>query len=155
MANGGGDGGDGDVIHGKDGLGVSGDFFKPLFIGYGLQDELEVEGKGQVILAEVDEGDNVFFLSKEVAKVDSGGGEGSGVEGRHGKMRRLVRRKLVGLVASVRQLSEDLTADVSSFYNLGEPWRHSSSCFLVPMFRQSIPSILPNTDSFCLVSCDL
>jgi len=156
MANGSSDGGDGDIIHGKDGFGIPGDFFEPLLVGYGLQDELEVEGEGWVVLAEVDEGNDVFFLPKEVAEVNGGGGEGSGVEGRHFlRMRRLVRRKLVGLVASVRRLSEDFTADVSSFYNSEEPRRHSSSCFLAPTFRQSIPSILPNTGSFCLISYDL
>ena len=97
----------------------------------------------------------MFLLSKEVAEVDGGGGERSGVECGHDEMRRLVRRKLVGLVASVRRLSEDFTADASSFYNLEESREHSSSCFLFPMSCQSIPSILPNTDSFCLVSCDL
>jgi len=83
MANGGGDSGDGNVIHGKDGLGIPGDFFEPLLVGHGLQDELEVEGKSWIILAEVDKGDDVFFLPKEVAEVDGGSGEGDGVEGRH------------------------------------------------------------------------
>jgi len=94
MANGGGDGGDGNVIHGEDGLGIPGGFFEPLLVGYGFQDELEVEGEGWVVLAQVDEGDNVFFLPKEVSEVDGGGGEGGGVERRHGEMRRLIRRKL-------------------------------------------------------------
>jgi len=85
MANGGGDGGDGNVVHGEDGFGIPGDLFEPLLVGYGLQDELEVEGEGRVILTEVDEGDDVFFLPKEVAEVDGGGGKRSGVEGRHGK----------------------------------------------------------------------
>jgi len=85
MTNGGGDGGNGDIVHGKDGLSIPSDFFKPFLVGYRLQDKLEVEGKGRIILAKVDEGDNVFFLPKEVAEVDGGGGEGGGVEGRHGK----------------------------------------------------------------------
>jgi len=82
MANGGGNGSDGDVVHGKDGLGIPGDLFEPLLVGYGLQDELEVEGEGWVILTKVDEGDDVFFLPKEVAEVNGGGGEGGRVEGR-------------------------------------------------------------------------
>ena len=82
MANGGGNGSDGDVVHGKDGLGIPGDLFEPLLVGYGLQDELEVEGEGWVILTKVDEGDDVFFLPEEVAEVDGGGGEGGRVEGR-------------------------------------------------------------------------
>jgi len=93
MANGSGDGSDGDIIHGKDRLGIPSDFFEPLLVGYGLQDELEVEGEGWVILAEVDEGDNVFFLPKEVAEVDGGSGEGGGVEGRHGKNEEVSSKK--------------------------------------------------------------
>jgi len=85
MANSGGNGGNGDIIHGKDGLGIPSDFFEPLLVGYGLQDELEVEGEGWVVLAEVNEGNDVFFLPEEVAEVDGGGGERSGVEGRHGR----------------------------------------------------------------------
>jgi len=90
MVNSGSDGGDGDVVHGKDGLGIPGDFFEPLLVGYGLQDELEVEGEGRVVLAEVDEGDDVFYLPEEVAEVDGGSGEGSGVECGHDEMRRLI-----------------------------------------------------------------
>ena len=90
MVDGSGDGSDGDIIHGEDGFGVPDDFFKSLLVGYGLQDELEVEDEGQVILAKVNKGDNVFFLPKEVAEVDGGSGERNRVEGRHGKMRRLV-----------------------------------------------------------------
>jgi len=85
MANGGGDGGNGNIIHGEDGLGIPSDFFEPLLVGHRLQNELEVEGEGRVILAEVDKGDDVFFLPEEVAEVDGGGGEGGRVEGRHGK----------------------------------------------------------------------
>jgi len=92
MADGSGDGGNGDIIHGKDGFGIPGDLFESLLVGHGLQDELEVEGEGRVVLAEVDEGDDMFFLPEEVAEVDGGGGEGGGVERRHGKMRRLVRK---------------------------------------------------------------
>jgi len=101
MANGGGDSSNGDVVHGKNGFSIPGDLFEPLLVGYRLQDELEVEGEGWVVLTKVNEGDNVFLLPEEVAEVDGGGGEGSGVEGRHDKMRRFVRRKLVGLIASV------------------------------------------------------
>jgi len=105
MANGGGDGGNGDVIHGEDGLSIPGDFLEPLLVGYRLQNELEVEGEGQIILTKVDEGDNVFLLSKEVTEVDGGSGKRGGVECRHNEMRRLVQRKLTGLVVSVRRLS--------------------------------------------------
>jgi len=90
MANGGSNGSNGDIIHGEDRLGIPSDFFEPLLIGYRLQDELEVEGEGWVILAEVDEGDDVFFLPKEVAEVDGGSGERSRVECGHDEMRRLV-----------------------------------------------------------------
>jgi len=83
MADSGGDGGDGNVIHGKDRLGVPGNFFEPFLVGYGLQDELEVECEGRVVLAKVDEGDDMFFLSKEVTEVDGGGGERGRVEGGH------------------------------------------------------------------------
>jgi len=93
MANGGGDGGDGDIVHGKNGFSVPGDFFEPFLVGYGLQDELEVEGEGRIVLTKINKGDNVFFLPKEVAEVDGGGGERGGVEGRHGKIRRLVSKK--------------------------------------------------------------
>jgi len=93
MADGSGDGGNGDIVHGKDGLGVPGDFFESLLIGYRFQDELEVEGEGWVILAEVDEGDNVFFLPEEVAEVDGGGGEGGGIEGRHDKNEEVSSKK--------------------------------------------------------------
>jgi len=101
MTNGGSNGGDSNVVHRKDRFGIPSDFFKPLLIGYRLQNKLEVQDEGQVILAVVDKGDDVFFLPKEVAEVDGGSGEQSRVEGRHGKMKRFVRRKLVGLVASV------------------------------------------------------
>jgi len=110
--------------------------------------------EGWVRIAGVDEVGNVLVAHEEPPDVVDGGGKGVGLEvgGKHGKGVEL--RKAGWLVASVRRLSEDLTADVSSFYNSEESRRHSSSCFPVPMFRQSIPSILPNTDSFCLVSCD-
>jgi len=44
----------------------------------------------------------VFLFLKEVVKVDSSSGERSRVEGQHCEMRSLFRKKLVGLVASVR-----------------------------------------------------
>jgi len=90
MANGGGDSSDSNVIHRKDGFSVPCSFFKPLLVGYRLQNKLEVQDEGRVILTMVDEGDNMFFLPKEVAEVDGGSGERGGVEGRHGKMRRFV-----------------------------------------------------------------
>jgi len=85
IANGGGDSGNGNVVHGKNRFGVPSDLLESLLVGHGLQDELEVEGEGRVVLTEVDEGDDVFFLSKEVAEVDGGGGERSRVEGGHVK----------------------------------------------------------------------
>jgi len=75
MANGGGDSSDSNVIHRKDGFSVPGSFFKPLLVGYGLQNKLEVQDEGRVILTMVNEGDNMFFLPKEVVEVDGGGDE--------------------------------------------------------------------------------
>ena len=60
----------------------------------------------------------------------------------------------MGLVVSVRQLSETIASSFF-FYSPGESWRHSSDCFLIPTFCLSIPSILPNIDSLCLIFCDL
>jgi len=140
MSNGGGDGGDGDIIHGKDGLGIPSDFFEPFLVGYGLQDELEVEGEGWVVLAEVDEGDDVFFLSKEVAEVNGGGGERSRVECRHDDMRRLVQRKLAGLVVSVRQLSGGLLQTFPPFIILKNLRGILQVAFWLPCFvRVSLP----------------
>jgi len=112
--------------------------------------------KGWVRVAGVDEVGNVLVAHEEPPDVVDSGGKGVGLEtgGRHGEGG-VELRKAGWLVVSVRRLSEDFTADVSSFYNFEESRRHSSSCFLVPMFRQSTPSILPNIDSFCLASCDL
>jgi len=122
--------------------------------GFGNKDKVEVEGR--VWVTGIDKVGNVLVAHEEPPDVVNGGGEGVSLEtgGRHGE-RGVELRKAGWLVASVRRLSEDFTADVSSFYNFEESRRHSSSCFLVPTFRQSIPSILPNTDSFCLVSYDL
>jgi len=60
MLNGNSNGSDGDNIHGKDGLCIPCNFFKPLLVGYSFENKLEIEDKGGVILTEVDEGDNVF-----------------------------------------------------------------------------------------------
>jgi len=90
MANGGGDGSNGDIVHGEDGLSIPSDFLEPLLVGYRFQNELEVEGEGRVVLTKVDKGDNVFFLPKEVVEVDGGGGKRSRVECGHDEMRRLV-----------------------------------------------------------------
>jgi len=65
---------------------------------------VEVEGKGGVIMAEVNEVEDIAFLLEEAFNEGEGILEGGGVEegGRHCEERGFVRRKLVGLVASVR-----------------------------------------------------
>jgi len=69
---------------------------------------VKVKGKGGVTVTEVNEvEDTVFFLEKMFYE-EEGVSEGSGVEegGRHCE-RGWFRGKLVGLVANVRQLSEE------------------------------------------------
>jgi len=80
MSNGSSDGGDGDDICGEDRFGISCDFFKSLLIGYSFKNELEVEDEGGVVLAEIDEGEDVFLFFKEASEVDSGDGERGRVE---------------------------------------------------------------------------
>jgi len=93
MSNGGGDGSDGDNKCREDRFGVPCNFFEPFLISYSFEDELKIKNDGGVILAEVNEGDNVLFLLEEAAEVDSGSGERSRVESQHCEMRRLVSKK--------------------------------------------------------------
>ena len=131
-------------------------FGEVLFVGDGFGDEDEIKGEGWVWVTDIDKVGDVLVAHEEPPDIVNGSGKGISLEvrGRHGKGG-VELRKAGWLVANVRRLSEDFTADASSFYNFEESRGHSSSCFLVPMFHQSIPSMLPNTDSFCLVSCDL
>ena len=63
---------------------------------------MKVEGEGGVIVAEVDEVEEIVFLLEETFNESEGILEGGRVEkgGRHGK-RGLVSKKAVGLVVSV------------------------------------------------------
>jgi len=65
---------------------------------------MEVEGEGGIIVAEVDEDEDVVFFLKETFDEGEGVTERGGVEegGRHCE-RGWFQRKLVGLVASVRR----------------------------------------------------
>jgi len=156
MSNGSGNGGGDDKGRAKRGSSIPQVFGEVFLVGDGFGDEDEVEMESGVRVASVDKVGDVLVAHEEPPDVVNGGGKGVSLEtgGRHGEGG-VELRKAGWLVASVRQLSGGLTVDVSSFYNFEESRRHSSSCFLVPMFRQSILSILPNIDSFCLVSCDL
>jgi len=65
---------------------------------------VEVEGKGGVVVTEVNEIEDIVFFLEKTFDEGEGVSEGGGVEegGRHFVRRRLVQRKVVGLVASVR-----------------------------------------------------
>ena len=65
---------------------------------------MKVEGKGGVVVTEVDEIEDVVFFLEKTFDEGEGVPEGGGVEegGRHFVRGRLIRRKLVGLVVSVR-----------------------------------------------------
>jgi len=80
---------------------------------------VEVEGKGGVVVAEIDEVEDVVFLLEETFDECEGVSEGGGVEeGRRHCEGGWFRRKLVGLVASVRRLSEELLQVLPSFIAL-------------------------------------
>ena len=83
MLNGSSNGGDGDDVHRKDGFHLPCDFFKSFLTGYCFENKLEVKDEGGVILAEINEGDDMFLFLKEVLEVDGCSGEGSGVESWH------------------------------------------------------------------------
>jgi len=64
---------------------------------------VKVKGEGGVFVTEIDEAEDIVFLLEETFDKGKGVLEGSGVEERRRHCRRLVQRKLVGLVASVRR----------------------------------------------------
>jgi len=121
MANGSSDGG------GDDGVKIEGGVIaapqavlKHLLHFDGLQDDVKVKGEGGVIMAKVDEIEDIVFLLEETFNEGKGILERGGVEegGRHCEERRFVQRKLVGLVVSVRQLSEESLQVLPSFIAL-------------------------------------
>jgi len=65
---------------------------------------MEVEGEGGVVVAKVDENEDVVFFLKKTFDESEGVAEGGRVEKGGGHCERgWFRRKLVGLVASVRR----------------------------------------------------
>ena len=79
---------------------------------------MEVEGESGVVVTKIDEVKDVVFFLEKTFNEGKGVLKGGGVEagGRHCK--RLVRQKLVGLVVSVRRLSEESLQVLSSFIAL-------------------------------------
>jgi len=103
MANGSCDGGCDDGMEVESGVVVTSQTVFEQLLGFdGLQNDMEVEGEGRVVVTEVDEVEDIFFLLEEAFDEGKGVLERSGVEEGRRHCRRLVQRKLVGLVASVR-----------------------------------------------------
>jgi len=109
MANGSSNGGGDDGMEIKGGIIITPQVILEQFLHFnGFQDHVKVEGEGGVIMAEVDEVEDIAFLLEKAFDEGEGILERGGVEegGRHGK-RGLVSKKAVGLVVSVRRLSEE------------------------------------------------
>jgi len=86
MSNGGSDGGGDDGVEVEGGVvPTSQAVFEHLFRFDGLQDDVEVEGEGGVIVTKVDEIEDVAFLLEEAFDESKSVLEGGGVEegGRH------------------------------------------------------------------------
>jgi len=64
---------------------------------------VKVEGEGGVTVRKINEVEDIVFLLEETFDESKGVLEGGGVEEGRRHCRRLVQRKLVGLVASVRR----------------------------------------------------
>jgi len=97
--------------------------FEQLFCFDGLQDDVEVKREGGVIVTEIDEVEDIVFLLEETFDEGEGILERGRVEegGRHSVRGVCFQRKLVGLVASVRQLSEESLQVLLPFITLKNP----------------------------------
>jgi len=120
MANGSCDGGGDDGVQVEGGTIVAPQAILEQLLHFnGLQDDVEVEEKGGVIVTEIDEVKDVDFFLEKTFDEGKGVSERGGVEegGRHYE-RGWFQRKLVGLVANVRRLSEELLQVLPSFIAL-------------------------------------
>jgi hypothetical protein len=91
-----------------------------LFLGSsGFENELEVEGKSGVVLAMVDEIEDVIFILEEAFDEEGGGDEGFGVEdGSVHDEESLVFKEAGWLGCEFRRLSEETIATSFSLYSL-------------------------------------
>jgi len=119
MSNGSSNGGSNDEGQAEGGSLIPQVFSEVLFIGDGFGDKDEVEGEGWVWVTGVDEVGGVLVALEELPDVVDGRREGIGLElgGRHNEVG-VDLQKAGWLVASVRQLSEDLLQFLPPFITL-------------------------------------
>jgi len=119
MANGSCDGGGDDGVEVEGGIvATSQTVFEQLLCFDGLQDDVEVEGEGGVVVRSMRLKTLSSFWRRRSIKVKAYWKEAELKRVEDIVRGRLVRRKLVGLVASVRRLSEESLQVLSSFITL-------------------------------------